>query len=65
MHENEMKCFSKAQVLNPSFPKIKIFNHSPFKNSNTEYVYKTQSNFKLGWLDRKTRTITCTMFSKE
>ena len=52
MHENEMKCFSKAQVLNPSFPRIKIFNHSPFKNSNTEYVYKTQSNFKLGWLDR-------------
>ena len=31
MHENENKCFSKTQVLNPSFPKIKIFNHSPFK----------------------------------
>ena len=31
MHENEMKCFFKTQVLNPSFPKIKIFNHSPFK----------------------------------
>ena len=34
----------------PSFPKIKIFNHSPFKNSTTKYVLpnNTQSNFKLG-----------------
>ena len=26
MHEYEMKCFSKTQVLNPVFPKFKIFN---------------------------------------
>ena len=38
MHKNEMKFFSEIQVLNPNFPKIKIFNRSPFKNSNTEYV---------------------------
>ena len=42
MHENEKKCFSKTQVLNPSFPKIKIFNHSPFKHSNTKYVLHKQ-----------------------
>ena len=51
-----------------NFPKIKIFKHSPFKITNTKYVLhkkNTQSNFKLGWLDRKTHTITCTMFSKE
>ena len=44
MHDNEMKCFSKTQVLNPSFPKIKILNHSPFKNSNTEYVLQKQNS---------------------
>ena len=68
MHEYEMKYFSKTQVLNPSFPKIKIFNYSPFKNTNTKYVLhkkNTQSNFKLGWSNRKTHTITCIMFSKE
>ena len=26
MHEYEMKCFSKTQVLNPVFPKFQIFN---------------------------------------
>ena len=44
MHENEMKRFSKTQVLNPSFPKIKTFNHSPFKNSNIEYVLHKQNS---------------------
>ena len=42
MHEYKMKCFSKTLVLNPSFPKIKIFNYSPFKNSNTKYVLHKQ-----------------------
>ena len=37
-----MKYFSKTQVLNPSFPKIKIFNYSPFKNTNTKYVLHKQ-----------------------
>ena len=66
MHENEMKCFSKTQVLNPVFPKLRFSNSLPL-NSLIQNMFctKTQSNCKLGWLDRETHTITCTMFSKE
>ena len=66
MHEYEMKCFSKTQVLNPIFPKLRFSNILPL-NSQTPNMFciRTQSICKLGWLDRKTHTITCTMFSKE
>ena len=68
MHEYEMKCFSKTKVLNPVFPKLRFSNILPLK-SQTQNMFctkkNTQSNFKLGWLDRKTHTITCTMFNKE
>ena len=69
MHKNEMKCYSKTQVLNPVFPKLRFSNILPLK-SQTQSMFctkkkKTQSNFTLGWSDRKTHTITCTMFSKE
>ena len=67
MHEYEMKCFSKTQVLNPVFPKLRFSNILPLK-SQTQNMFctkNTQSNFKLGWSDQKTRTITYTMFSKE
>ena len=38
MHEYEMKCFSKTQVLNLVFPKLSFLNILPFKISNTKYV---------------------------
>ena len=38
MHEYEMKWFSKTQVLNSVFPKLRFSKHSPFKFSNTKYV---------------------------
>ena len=67
MHEYEMKCFFKTQLLNPVFPKFRFSTILPL-NTQTHNMFctnKTQSNFKLGWSDRKTHTITCTMFSKE
>ena len=67
MHEYEMKCFSKTQDLNPVFPKLRFSTILPLK-SQTQNMFctnNTQSNFKLGWSDRKTHTITCTMFNKE
>ena len=68
MHEYEMKCFSKTQVLNPIFPKLRFSNSLPL-SSQTQNMFctkkKTQSNCKLGWSDQETHTITCTMFSKE
>ena len=66
MHEYEMKCFSKTQVLNQVFPKLRFSNVLPL-NSQTQNMFctKTQSNCKLGWSNRETHTITCTMFSKE
>ena len=66
MHEYEMKYFSKTQVLNPVFPKLRFSNILPL-NSQTQnkFCAKTQSNCKLGWSDRETHTITCTMFCKE
>ena len=66
MHEYEMKYFSKTQVLNPVFPKLRFSNILPLNSQTQNKFYaKTQSNCKLGWSDRKTHTITCTMFSKE
>ena len=68
MHEYEMKCFSKTQVLNPVFPKLRFSNIFPLKISNIEYVLhkkNAQSNFKFGWSDQKTHTITCIVFSKD
>ena len=51
MHKNEMKCFSKTQVLNPVFPKLRFSNILPLK-SQTQNMFctkkNTQSNFKLG-----------------
>ena len=67
MHENEMKCFSKTQVLNLVFPKLRFSTILPLKTQtqNMFCTNNTQSNFKLGWSNRKTQTITCTIFSKE
>ena len=67
MHEYEMKCFFKTQVLNPVFPKLSFSNILPFKISNKKYVLhkkilKVISNL-IGLTER--HTITCTMFSKE
>ena len=55
MHENEMKCFFKTQVLNPVFPKL-IFSNIPPLKSQTQNMFctKTQSNCKLGWSDQET-----------
>ena len=54
IHEYEMKCFFKNTSFKFSFPKIKIFKHSPFKFSSTKYVlHKTQGIFKLGWSNQK------------
>ena len=66
MHEYEMKIFSKTQVLDLVFPKLRFSNILPL-NSQTQNMVctRTQSNCKLGWSDPKTHTITCTMFSKE
>ena len=66
MHEYEMKCFSKTQDLNPVFPEFRFSNILPL-NSQAPNIFciRNQSICKLGWLDRKTHTITCTMFSKE
>ena len=66
MHEYEMKCFSKTQVLNLVFPKLRFSNILPL-NSQTPNMFckRTQSICKLSWSDRKTRTKTCIMFSKE
>ena len=67
MHEYEMKCFSKTQDLNPVFPKLR-FSIILLLKSQTQNMFctnNTQSNFKLGWSDQKTHTITYTMFSKE
>ena len=60
MHEYEMKCFSKTQVLNPVLQTL-IFSILSLKFSSIKYVlHKTQGIFKLGWLDPKKHTITCT-----
>ena len=66
MHEYKMKFFSKTQVLNPVFPKLRFSNILPL-NSQIQNMFRTrtQNNYKLGWSDRDTHTITCTMFSKE
>ena len=66
MHEYEMKCFSKAKVLNPIFPNLRFSSIHPL-NSQPQNMFctRTQSNCKLGWSDRKTHTIKCTIFSKE
>ena len=52
MHEYEMKCFSKTQVLNPVFPKLRFSHILPLK-SQTQNMFctKTQNNCKLGWSD--------------
>ena len=67
MHKYEMKCFSKTQVLNPVFPKLRFSNILPLKSytQNMFCTNNTQGNFKLGWSDRKTHTITYIMFNKE
>ena len=46
--------FFKNNSFKPSFPKIKIFNHFPFKFSSIKYfLHKTQGMFKLGWSNQK------------
>ena len=53
MHEYEMKCFSKTQVLNLVFPTLRFSIHS-LKFSSIKYVlHKTQGIFKLGWSNQK------------
>ena len=41
MHKNEMKCFSKTQVLNPVFPKLRFSNILPLK-SQTQSMFCTK-----------------------
>ena len=56
MHEYEMECSSKTQVLNPIFPKKKDFNNLPFFCLATEQFYiklKVFFFFKRGWSDHK------------
>ena len=67
MHEYDMTCFFKTQVLNLVFPKLRFSIILPLKSQtqNMFCINNTQSNFKLGWSDRKTHIITCTMFSKD
>ena len=49
MHEYEMKCFSKTQVLNQVFPTLR-FSIRSLKFSSIKYdLHKTQRIFKLGW----------------
>ena len=66
MHKYEIKCFSKTWVLNLVFQKLRFSNILPL-NSQTQNMFciRTQSICKLGWSDRKTHIITCTIFSKE
>ena len=53
MHEYEMTCFSKTQVLNPVFPTLRFSIHS-IKFSSIKYVlHKTHGIFKLGWSNQK------------
>ena len=53
MHEYEMTCFSKTQVLNPVFPTLRFSIHS-LKFSSIKYdLRKTQGIFKLGWSNQK------------
>ena len=66
MHDSEMKCFSKTQDLNLVFPKFRFSNILPLiSQAPNMFCIRTQSICKLSWSDRKTHTITCTMFSKE
>ena len=55
--ENTWVCdeiFFKNNSFKPSFPKIKIFNHIPFKFPSIKYVlHKTQGMFKLDWSNQK------------
>ena len=64
MHEYEMQSFSKTQVLNPVFPKLR-FSNILHKFSSIKYVLHKNSKYLQAWLIKpKTHTITCTMFSK-
>ena len=46
MHKNEMKCFSKTQVLNPVFPKLRFSNILPLK-SQTQSMFCTKKKLKV------------------
>ena len=65
MHEYEMKCFSKTQVLNLVFSKLRFSNILPL-NFQAPNMFCINSKYLQTWLVRpKTHTITCTMFSNE
>ena len=53
MHEYEMQSFSKPQVLNPVFPKLR-FSNILLKFSSIKYVlHIIQGIFKLGWSNQR------------
>ena len=65
MHEYELQSFSKMQVLNPVFPKLR-FSNILHKFSSIKSVLHKNSKYLQTWLVKpKTYTITCTMFSKK
>ena len=54
MHEYEMKCSPKTQVLNPIFQKILILNNPFFFFKATkQFCIKLKVFFKRGWSDHK------------
>ena len=65
MHEYVIQNFSKTQVLNPVFPKLR-FSNILHQFSSIKSVLYINSKYSQTWLVKpKTHTITCTMFSKE
>ena len=46
MHKNEIKFFSKTQVLNPVFPKLRFSNILPLK-SQTQSMFCTKKKLKV------------------
>ena len=65
IHEYEMQRFSKTQILNQVFPKLR-FSNIRYKFSSIKSVLHKNSKYLQTWLVRpKTHTITCTKFSKK
>ena len=53
MHEYEMKCSSKTQVLNPIFQNLYFKQSPPFFKATNQFCIKLKVFFKLGWSDHK------------
>ena len=65
MHEYEMQSFSKTQVLNLIFPKLRFSNILHKFSSNKSVLHKNSKYFQTWLVKPKTHTITCTIFSKK